>query len=103
MADKFISEVMKTMSSQEKADSVDYLTGLYMRSRGQQVIAALMQDNDGCLAFIDMDNLKKVNDVHGHKAGDRALKLIGNLLAGLEVTSSSSLCHILTGQAWRVL
>lgn len=59
MADKFISEVMKTMSSQEKADSVDYLTGLYMRSRGQQVIAALMQDNDGCLAFIDMDNLKK--------------------------------------------
>lgn len=72
VADKFISEVMKTMSSQEKADSVDYLTGLYMRSRGQQVIAALMQDNDGCLAFIDMDNLKKVNDVHGHKAGDRA-------------------------------
>lgn len=71
VADKFISEVMKTMSSQEKADSVDYLTGLYMRSRGQQVIAALMQDNDGCLAFIDMDNLKKVNDVHGHKAGDR--------------------------------
>lgn len=94
VADKFISEVMKTMSSQEKADSVDYLTGLYMRSRGQQVIAALMQDNDGCLAFIDMDNLKKVNDVHGHKAGDRALKLIGNLLAKETENETFAACRI---------
>lgn len=94
VADKFISEVMKTMSSQEKADSVDYLTGLYMRSRGQQVIAALMQDNDGCLAFIDMDNLKKVNDVHGHKAGDRALKLIGNLLAKETENETFAACRL---------
>ena len=94
VADKFISEVMKTMSSQEKADSVDYLTGLYMRSRGQQVIAALMLDNDGCLAFIDMDNLKKVNDVHGHKAGDRALKLIGNLLAKETENETFAACRL---------
>ena len=94
VADKFISEVMKTMSSQEKADSVDYLTGLYMRSRGQQVIAALMQDNDGRLAFIDMDNLKKVNDVHGHKAGDRALKLIGNLLAKETENETFAACRL---------
>ncbi len=94
VADKFISEVMKTMSSHEKADSVDYLTGLYMRSRGQQVIAALMQDNDGCLAFIDMDNLKKVNDVHGHKAGDRALKLIGNLLAKETENETFAACRL---------
>ena len=93
-ADKFISEVMKTMSSQEKADSVDYLTGLHMRSRGQQIIAALMQENDGCLAFIDMDNLKKVNDVHGHKAGDRALKLIGNLLAEETENENFAACRL---------
>lgn len=74
--------------------SVDYLTGLYMRSRGQQVIAALMQDNDGCLAFIDMDNLKKVNDVHGHKAGDRALKLIGNLLAKETENETFAACRL---------
>lgn len=93
-ADKFISEVMKTMSSQEKADSIDYLTGLHMRSRGQQIIAALMQENDGCLAFIDMDNLKKVNDVHGHKAGDRALKLIGNLLAEETENENFAACRL---------
>ena len=28
-----------------------------------------------------MDNLKKINDVHGHKAGDRALMTLGKLLA----------------------
>lgn len=94
VADRFISEVMKTMSSQEKADSVDYLTGLHMRSRGQQIIAALMQENDGCLAFIDMDNLKKVNDVHGHKAGDRALKLIGNLLAKETENETFAACRL---------
>ena len=30
---------------------------------------------------MDMDNLKKINDVHGHKAGDRALMTLGKLLA----------------------
>ena len=28
-----------------------------------------MQEHDGCLGFVDMDNLKKINDVYGHKAG----------------------------------
>lgn len=53
-----------------------------------------MQDNDGCLAFIDMDNLKKVNDVHGHKAGDRALKLIGNLLAKETENENFAACRL---------
>ena len=29
-----------------------------------------------------MDNLKKINDVYGHKAGDRALRLVGAMLTG---------------------
>ena len=40
-----------------------------------------MLQSDGYLIFLDMDNLKKINDIHGHKAGDRALKLLGNLLS----------------------
>lgn len=60
----------------------------------QLAAKVVMQDNDGCLAFIDMDNLKKVNDVHGHKAGDRALKLIGNLLAKETENETFAACRL---------
>lgn len=52
-----------------------------MRNLGERLTAELMQQSDGYLIFLDMDNLKKINDIHGHKAGDRALKLLGNLLS----------------------
>lgn len=52
-----------------------------MRNRGEKLAAQFMQQDDGYLVFLDMDNLKKINDIHGHKAGDRALKNLGNLLS----------------------
>lgn len=78
---KFISEVVTTIKSQEDTKSYDFLTGLPMRSLGERLIAEFMQEHNGCLVFLDMDNLKKINDIHGHKAGDRALKNLGNLLS----------------------
>ena len=77
---KFISDIMSTIQSQEDSDSYDFLTGLPVRSKGEILIAQMMQEHDGGLVFVDMDNLKKLNDVYGHKAGDRALKLLGNIL-----------------------
>ena len=78
---KFISDIMATIKSQEDAKSYDFLTGLPMRNLGERLTAEFMQTHDGCLVFLDMDNLKKINDLYGHKAGDRALKLLGGLLA----------------------
>ncbi|MFR2955471.1 MAG: HD domain-containing phosphohydrolase, partial [Lachnospiraceae bacterium] len=78
---KFISDVMSTMKSQEDAASYDFLTRLPMRHLGERLVAEFMQEHSGYLVFIDMDNLKKINDLYGHKAGDRALKLLGGLLA----------------------
>ena len=78
---KFISDVMSTMKSQEDAASYDFLTRLPMRHLGERLAAEFMQEHSGYLVFIDMDNLKKINDLYGHKAGDRALKLLGGLLA----------------------
>ena len=80
---KFISEVMVTMNSREEDDN-DYLTSLPMRSRGETLIAQIMQEKSGCLAFVDMDNLKKINDIYGHNAGDRVLKLLGKLLGAVD-------------------
>lgn len=78
--DKFISDVVSTIQDQEGTKNYDYLTGLPLRNVGQKMIASSMQKTNGCLIFLDMDNLKKINDVYGHKAGDRALKSLGKLL-----------------------
>lgn len=64
-------------------ENYDHLTGLPMRSRGEAMVSKLMEQHDGCLIFCDMDNLKKINDIYGHKAGDRALKCLGELLMGV--------------------
>ena len=77
----FLSSIVTTMKNQEDSGNYDFLTGLPLRHLGERLIAALMQEHDGFLVFIDMDNLKKINDLYGHKAGDRALKLLGSLLS----------------------
>lgn len=82
---KFISDVVTTMQDQEETKNIDYLTGLPVRNVGQKRIASAMQKTNGCLIFLDMDNLKKINDVYGHKAGDRVLKSLGKLLLDISI------------------
>ena len=82
---------MNTMRSQESTDKYDFLTGLPVRSRGEILIAQMMQEHDGGLVFFDMDNLKKLNDVFGHTAGDRALKLLGTMIG--EVRENALACR----------
>lgn len=94
---RFISELMNMMKSQEEMESYDYLTGLPMRNRGETAIAHQMQQRAGCLVFLDMDNLKKINDIYGHKAGDRTLKLLGNLLKKEETKENGSVACRLGG------
>ena len=89
---KFISDVMSTMRTQEDSEGFDFLTGLPMRNRGEKMAAQFMQQENGYLVFLDMDNLKKINDIYGHKAGDRALKMLGSLL--LEFAQHSVVCRL---------
>lgn len=73
--------VISEMDQQRENDvEIDYLTGLLTRRSGEKNINAAMHQDSGCLAFIDMDNLKLVNDVYGHLMGDYALKTVGSVL-----------------------
>lgn len=61
-------------------DEHDYLTQLYSRKAGEKRIKELMLEQNGCILILDMDNLKLINDLHGHLAGDYALKVLGEVL-----------------------
>jgi diguanylate cyclase (GGDEF)-like protein/PAS domain S-box-containing protein len=63
----------------------DPLTGtpnrrLLEREISDQVGRARRYGEQGALLFIDVDGLKQINDEHGHKAGDRALKEIAGVV-----------------------
>jgi len=78
---QLIQQIMKSIEEEaRKAGDTDYLTGLLGRKSGEERISRAIQEMSGCLAFIDLDNLKKTNDTMGHLAGDFALMTVGEVL-----------------------
>jgi diguanylate cyclase (GGDEF)-like protein len=69
--------------------ATDELTGLLRRGVGmlelQRDIDRARRSGEGLVvAFVDVDGLKRINDEHGHQAGDAALRSVANVLrAGL--------------------
>ncbi len=60
----------------------DPLTGLYNRYHLEEHLETILDrlidiNSDISVAFIDIDNFKGVNDVHGHLKGDEILKMLG--------------------------
>ena len=63
----------------------DELTGLlnrraFMAELSDRVARASDGGSDGTLFYVDLDNFKAVNDVHGHHRGDEALIALADLL-----------------------
>lgn len=76
-----IDQIMKNIEEEaKKTESFDKLTGLLGRRAGESRVNNVMKEKPGCLAFIDLDNLKRTNDTMGHLAGDYALKTVGDVL-----------------------
>lgn len=61
----------------ERQAGTDALTGLANR---RAFLAALAAAGSGALITLDLDNLKPINDRHGHEAGDGALRAMAGLL-----------------------
>jgi diguanylate cyclase len=88
------SEGLQRRLEQAKlASETDPLTGLPNRRAfeehfGRQIQLARKGSYPLCVAFCDIDNFKRVNDQHGHDAGDRVLRKVGAELASLVSTRS---------------
>lgn len=90
---QYASDVEKTISLQnnriaqlEALSTTDDLTGLPNR-RGlnaylhSAISSAKRHEEQGLLAFIDLDGFKPVNDTYGHEAGDLVLVEVARILS----------------------
>lgn len=73
----------------------DYLTGLMNRRRfrtalGQEVERWRRYNVPCALVLVDIDFMKRVNDAHGHTAGDRVIRHTANALVELSRDNDTS-------------
>lgn len=63
----------------------DPLTGI----RNRTLLRDITYSKDLLVAILDVDNFKRINDVHGHATGDLVLVHLGNLLQSFEIRYNS--------------
>lgn len=82
---RYAIERHRLLSQIHNLSLLDDLTGLYNR-RGFRTLTdhhlklAKRLDTSLILFFADLDGLKSINDIHGHKAGDDAIRAMANVL-----------------------
>ena len=68
-----------------RLSSTDSLSGLLNRSHWESAVnAALVRHccDDAVMLLIDIDQFKRVNDQHGHTAGDEVVRKVGAIIRG---------------------
>ncbi|MEM1332955.1 MAG: GGDEF domain-containing protein, partial [Actinomycetota bacterium] len=66
-----------------EAVSTDTLTGVRTRRWFEVARDELaMVRGDATVAMLDLDHFKRINDEHGHQAGDEVLRRVGRILTG---------------------
>ncbi|WP_457601646.1 GGDEF domain-containing protein [Hydrogenivirga sp.] len=75
----------KLIDSLKEKAIVDALTGLHNRAfmfdvLNKMTALAERENVSFCLAYLDLDNFKRVNDLYGHSEGDTVLKEVAHLL-----------------------
>jgi diguanylate cyclase len=85
----------RSLERAKRDAEVDFLTGLPNRRAFETLLERHHKEaRAACeplsVAFCDIDEFKKVNDIHGHEAGDRVIKAIADTLARI----SNDHCHV---------
>jgi diguanylate cyclase (GGDEF)-like protein len=71
-------ELELSIAEVQRLSSIDTLTGLYNRQHLHEVLdAEALRSSHGslgfCVALIDLDHFKRINDTYGHQVGDEVL------------------------------
>jgi diguanylate cyclase (GGDEF)-like protein len=82
----------------EHQAQTDPLTGLWNHRSfherlRRELLRASANHGEVALVMLDLDDFKKVNDVHGHAVGDQVLRELADLLRGT-VRGSDAVCRI---------
>jgi len=96
----------RSMESLHRLATVDTLTGLFNRSRfleqGEaEIVRARRQDRCIAVLMLDVDHFKRINDTHGHAAGDVALKMVAAIIS--RELRSIDVCGRLGGEEFAVI
>ncbi len=87
--------LQKQLAHARAEAEIDHLTGLPNRrafeARFEQEYASSRESGEPlCVAFCDKCQFKRINDSHGHDAGDRVLRTVAQSLARI----SDDKCHV---------
>lgn len=80
-----INENKRLFEENQRLAVTDPLTGLHNRHKLQESLATELErakrySRPLSIIMIDMDDLKSINDTHGHAVGDEALRVVGNAI-----------------------
>lgn len=63
---------------------LDELTGVYTRSAAERKILTKMQEGDGCLFLVNLDDMRYINQNGGFRRGDYYLQIVADMLKELK-------------------
>lgn len=73
--------LLRAFARSEMQANTDPLTGLLNRRSLEAATVELVEEGeDYVVAYADLDHFKRLNDLHGHDAGDRALRRFARVL-----------------------
>lgn len=90
-SDEFASRIARVailhsrIEALHRMAALDYLTGIFNRRHffetGPRIVdQALRRGSDACIAIVDIDHFKRLNDTYGHEVGDIVLKAVASRL-----------------------
>jgi len=81
-----ITALKKAMHEERRLSRHDFLTGVFNRRAFFEILQNELQrsiryNHPLTVAYLDCDNFKQINDIHGHKTGDLLLKFLAETIS----------------------